>query len=132
MFLPNAAKPTKQVNSKSRLRAAFFLITKIVAMLDFFGGGPARDLGITLADIVAKGLEHVEKKESKKNSKSKKRIISNEIVIDHKIRDFINKRKLNIYSKARLGSAFKFSLIDKGIDKSVAEDLTAWILLKLR
>lgn len=101
-------------------------------MFDLFGGRAARDLGLALAAIVAKGLEHAEKKGAKRNSKTKTKSLSNEPLIDQKIREFLRDNKLNIYSKARLGSAFKFSLIDKGLDTSVAEDLTAWILLKLR
>lgn len=101
-------------------------------MFGFFGSRPARELGASLAIIVINGLEHAEKKGTKNISKNNRRIFSNELVIDQKIGDFLKKNKLNIYSKAQLGSNFKFCLIDKGIDKSVAEDLTAWLLLKLR
>lgn len=40
-------------------------------------------------------------------------------------------QKLNTYKKAQLGNAFKWTLIDSGIQPDYADKLTQWLLLQV-
>jgi hypothetical protein len=43
---------------------------------------------------------------------------------------FRQQRKLNIYKKAQLGNAFKWTLRDAGVDPAYADELTTWLMLR--
>lgn len=44
---------------------------------------------------------------------------------------FKQQHKLNMYKKAQLGNAFRWGLIDAGIDTKYTEQLTQWLVLQL-
>ena len=44
---------------------------------------------------------------------------------------FKKAHKLNVYAKAKLGTAFKYTLIDNGYDKEFVDGTTTWLMLKV-
>lgn len=48
------------------------------------------------------------------------------------IRLFIQEEPLNFYKTARLLNTFKWALLDEGYDQAFIDDLTSWVLGKLR
>jgi len=53
-------------------------------------------------------------------------------LVEKKLAEFKKSHPLNIYTKAQLGSAFKFTLLDKGFDQEFSEKTTTWLLLKCK
>ncbi|OUM03781.1 hypothetical protein [Variovorax sp. JS1663] len=53
-------------------------------------------------------------------------------LIEKKLEEFKKTHRLNMYTKAQLGSAFKFTLLDNGYDEEFSERTTTWLLLKCK
>lgn len=50
--------------------------------------------------------------------------------LDLQIQQFKAGRPLNVYKKAKLGNAFKWTLRDAGYDTEYADGLTEWLMLR--
>ena len=102
-------------------------------MLDkWFGAGAAKQFGTQMAMLlVQRAATEAEKSTRAKSAKKgEKRFDAALLSIEKKLAEFKTGNRLNIYSKAQLGSAFKFELLDNGFDQEDAEKLTTWLLLK--
>ena len=86
------------------------------------------EFSISLAEeyLSASSLEKV--KSSKKNEKKLAKVNS---ALYSKIDKFKKENKLGIYRKARIGNKFMWFLLEHGIEKNIAEDITNKLLLKL-
>ena len=51
--------------------------------------------------------------------------------VDLQVQQFRSGRALNVYKKAKLGNAFKWSLRDAGYDTEYVDGLTEWLMLRL-
>jgi len=47
------------------------------------------------------------------------------------VQQFKKDRRLNVYKKAKLGNAFKWSLRDAGYDVDYVNELTEWLMLRV-
>ena len=104
-------------------------------MLDkWFGAAAAKQFGTQMAMLLAqKAASETEKHaQSKSVKKSEKRQEATLLSIEKKVAEFTASHRLNIYSKAQLGSAFKFALLDNGFEQDAADKLTTWLLLKCK
>jgi hypothetical protein len=99
------------------------------AMLNWFDAKDAEDFGRTLARFL------MERVPLEKDAKDKKRPIAKQLAVadklDIQIRQFKAKNRLNIYKKAKLGSAFKYTLLEGGYDPHFVENIVAGVMTKL-
>ena len=51
--------------------------------------------------------------------------------IDTQVANFRGTHKLNVYKKAKLGNAFKWTLRDAGYDNDYVDELTEWLMLRM-
>lgn len=54
------------------------------------------------------------------------------VLIEKRLENFKKNNRLNIYTKAQLGSAFKYGLLDHGYDQEFSNKTTTWLLLKCK
>ena len=64
--------------------------------------------------------------------KNEKKTAATYATIAKRLAEFKKNNVLNVFKKAQLGSAFKFTLIDKGCDKEFSERTTTWLLLQCK
>lgn len=101
---------------------------------NWFGVGPAKQFGIQMAML----LVHRAENESKRNLRNKsvknieKRFDLTLHTIEKQIIKFKEIHHLNIYSKAQLGTAFKFTLLENGFEIEAANAMTTWLLLRCK
>jgi hypothetical protein len=104
-------------------------------MLDkWFGASVAKQFGLQMAMLLVQraAFEADKSARIKSMKRSENRFDSTLHSIEKQVANFRTKHRLNIYSKAQLGSSFKFTLLNHGFEKSVAEDMTTWLLLRCR
>jgi hypothetical protein len=104
-------------------------------MLDkWFGAAAAKQFGTQMAMLlVQRATSEAEKSARAKSAKKgEKRFDAALLSIERKLAEFKTSNRLNIYSKAQLGSAFKFALLDNGFEQGDAEKLTTWLMLKCK
>ena len=70
--------------------------------------------------------------QSRSTKKNEKRHEATFKLIEKRIEEFKKTHRLNVYTKAQLGSAFKFTLLDNGHDQDFSERTTTWLLLKCK
>jgi hypothetical protein len=51
--------------------------------------------------------------------------------LDLQIQQFKSSHALNVYKKAKLGNAFKWTLRDAGYDNEYVDELTEWLMLRV-
>lgn len=97
-------------------------------MLQWFNAAKAQDFGRELArfysDRVPFDPPFSAKQFASKTQETLKKL-------EHQIRQFKDKESLNVYKKAKLGNAFKWSLRDGGYDNTYVDELTEWLMLRL-
>lgn len=98
----------------------------------WFGAAAAKEFGSQMAMLLVQRSADEAQKQSRAKSarKGEKRFDATLLSIEKRLADFKTKNRLNVYSKAQLGSAFKFCLLDNGFEQEDAEKLTTWLLLK--
>ncbi len=69
---------------------------------------------------------------AKSTKKGEKRYEATFLQVEKRVDEFKKKNPLNIYTKAQLGSAFKYTLLDNGLDQEFADKTTTWLLLKFK
>jgi hypothetical protein len=86
------------------------------------------EFSVSLAEeyISASSLE-----EGKSSKKYYKKLDRADNALNSKIENFKKENKLGIYRKARIGNKFMWFLLEHGVEKELAEDITKKILLKL-
>ena len=87
-------------------------------------------MGMLLVQTAAREAGNVSRKKSAKNEE--KRFDTTLYSIEKQLAKFTASHRLNIYSKAQLGSAFKFTLLENGFEPEVANTMTTWLLLRCK
>ena len=92
----------------------------------WFNAKEAKNFGASLADYYLNGMKFDQVKRSlKHNDKKQKEIL---IQVVNRVTSFKEKEKLNIYKKAQLCNAFKWRLLEAGLERSHVDELTAWLV----
>lgn len=96
-------------------------------MFSWFDARDAQQLGVSLAEFF---MERIPLEAPNKKSPSLK--IKQEVLntMFSQIQQFKMKHKLNIYKKAKLGTALKWKLLDANYDPTLVDELTKVLLLK--
>lgn len=97
-------------------------------IINWFDAREAEKFGQSLAQFVIERIPH--STEQKKNKSLAKQLE----VVDKlylQIDQFKAQHKLNVYKKAKLGSAFKFGLMNAGYDTTFVNQMTKGLLQKL-
>jgi hypothetical protein len=96
---------------------------------DWFNAKEAKSFGLALARQFASSAPRVpnygEKAFDAKTNKLLKQLAEQAL-------RFKQQQALNGYKKAQLGNAFRWGLVDAGIDADYAAKLTQWLMLQLR
>lgn len=89
----------------------------------WFNAAQAKTFGLEMATLIAHRtpVEPVDNNQVRLLKKYDKRYEVTLALIEKRLEAFKKNNKLNIYTKAQLGSAFKNGLIDKGYDLEFSE-----------
>lgn len=98
----------------------------------WFDATAAKKFGTEMALLLAqKNQEEKEKlSRAKSTRKAEKRHEATFLRIEKELEGFKKDHRLNIYTKAQLGNAFKYTLLDNGFDQEFCDKTTTWLLLK--
>jgi hypothetical protein len=96
-------------------------------MFGWFNAKEANAFGEELAAFLAERLP-LDERDARRAPHKKREVLAK--LMAHAQR-FAQVHPLNVYRKARLGSAFKWKLIDLGYEKDFVEEVTKEVLLKL-
>ena len=103
-------------------------------LIKWLDASKAKEFGTEMAEILDQrnSSEAQIKNQGKSAKKNEKRHEATFLLIEKRLAKFKEANKLNIYTKAQLGSAFKYALLDKGYDQEFSEKTTTWLLLKCK
>ena len=101
---------------------------------NWFNAAEAKVFGSEMAVLIAHRtpVVPVDKNQLRQLKNYDKRHETTLVLIEKKLNRFQKINTLNIYTKAQLGSAFKYGLLDKGYDQEFCEKTTTWLLLKCK
>lgn len=97
-------------------------------LFDWFDGREATRFGLTLANYFAERLTCAESGNRKKTHKKQTETLT---ALFAQAARFRTAHKLNMYKKAKLANAFKWSLVDRGYDPGFVDEITRELLLHL-
>lgn len=97
-------------------------------MLSWFDASQAINFGVLLAKIVMEKMPLDAPGAKAKIAEKKKDALFNRMALE--IARFREKNKLNIYKKAKLGNAFKWTLRDAGYDQAYVDTMTEWLMFR--
>jgi hypothetical protein len=98
-------------------------------MLSWFDAKEAKAFGENLAKFYLDNFKNIENSKSEKIFNKKKfTLLEN---LKRQIAVYKHCHKLNIYKKAQAGNAFKWHLLQAGLDPDHAEVLTSWVVREL-
>jgi hypothetical protein len=95
---------------------------------NWLDASPSIKFGESLAQFFVENAPHDPKVSEKKFAIKTSAVLER---MDRKIEAFKADHKLNIYKKAKLGNAFKWTLKDSGHDKEYIDKLTDWLVTRL-
>ena len=95
----------------------------------WFDATEAQRFGRSLATFFIERLPPAEKTSSKKFEVKAKDTLEK---MARQVVEFRNSHRLNMYKKAKLGNAFKWTLRDAGFDHDYSDKLTEWLMLQLQ
>lgn len=98
-------------------------------IFSWFDAGEAKKLGASLAQFYATQLPLEAKALNDKKFAAKTQSAMRQLTA--KVDAFKARQRLNIYTKAKLGNAFKWNLLDAGYDKAYVDNLTEWLVARL-
>ncbi|RYH71102.1 MAG: hypothetical protein EON54_00515 [Alcaligenaceae bacterium] len=109
-------------------------LTSTIMLDKWFGAGPAKQFGTQIAMLLVQraAIEAEKSTRSKSAKKGEKRFDATLLSIEKQLAEFRTIHRLNVYSKAQLGSSFKFTLLDHGFESDVADNMTTWLLLRCK
>jgi hypothetical protein len=97
--------------------------------LAWFDAGEAKKFGASLARFF---LEKIPKVAEKKDKEFAKKVDYTLEKMAVQIVQFKAQHKLNTYKKAQLGNVFKWTLLDAGIPADYADEMTRWVIQRVR
>ena len=103
-------------------------------LISWLDASKVKEFGLEMAEILSQrnSSDAQAKHQNKSIKKNEKRHEATFLLIEKKLTEFKKSNRLNIYTKAQLGSAFKYALLDKGFDQEFSEKTTTWLLLKCK
>lgn len=105
----------------------------LIMIVRWFDASAAKRFGQEMAQLVATKSSTLSSTGfAKSEKKIGKAYESALFLVEKKLGEFRKTNKLNVYTKAQLGSAFKHGLLDSGFDLAFAEMTTTWLLLKCK
>ena len=97
-------------------------------IFNLFNSKVVVDMGGSLADqFLAAASKSTAKRNPKKNPDQAKVIEAFLMQVDRDVRPL----RLGIFRRAKLANTFKWRLLDKGVDRDLANELTRMLLLRL-
>ena len=100
-------------------------------LLDWFDAKTSKEFGAVLA---TEFIERFERTSSRKKLSEPEFINKVQKSLQRMallVQAFKRENKLNIYKKAQLGNAFKWTLRDAGIDPEYIDHLTRWLMVQI-
>lgn len=98
-------------------------------ILGWFNAVEAQSFGRALAASFIERLPPAEKTSDKKfETKAREALVK----MAKQVAAFRSGHRLNLYKKAKLGNAFKWTLREAGFDDAYTDELTEWLMLQLQ
>ena len=97
-------------------------------MLNWFAAEEAQAFGKTLAQFYIERVPFESPFSTKKFAVKTQETLKK---VELQVHAFKTNESLNIYKKAKLGNAFKWTLRDAGYDNPYVDELTEWLMLHL-
>lgn len=97
-------------------------------LFGWFNATDANRFGAELAQHFIDGLPLDTRKTDKKFAAKAQRLLNR---LDVDVQRFKATHKLNVYSRAKLGQQFKWTLKDAGYDEAYINELTEWLVKRL-
>lgn len=98
-------------------------------IFSWFDTQTAKAFGRELADFyISRAGRNGENARNKIIEKKQRELLGK---LSQKIDLFKSRHSLNFLKKAQLGNAFKWQLLDAGLDKSQVDELTSWLTRQL-
>jgi hypothetical protein len=95
----------------------------------WFDTQAAKAFGRELADFyISRAGKNSESTRSKIVEKKQRELL---VKLSQKIDLFKTRNALNFFKRAQLGNAFKWHLLDAGLDRSQVDELTSWVTRQL-
>lgn len=100
----------------------------------WFGADISKKFGVQMAMLLVQNADREKSNISRGKSvkKIEKRFDATLQSIEKQLAKFTANQRLNIYSKAQLGSAFKFTLLENSFEPEVVKTMTTWLLLRCK
>ena len=95
----------------------------------WFNATEAQSFGSSLAVFFVERLPVAERTSSKKFEVKARDALEK---MQRQVIEFRTSHRLNLYTKAKLGNAFKWKLREAGLDKDYSDKLTEWLMLQLQ
>jgi hypothetical protein len=97
-------------------------------MPSWLDASPSIKFGESLARFFLDNAPHDPKVSEKKFAAKTTAVLEK---MNRQVEEFKAKNSLNIYKKAKLGNAFKWTLRDSGHDQAYIDKLTDWLVTRL-
>jgi hypothetical protein len=94
--------------------------------LGWFDAREAQHFGVSLAETLAKNLATSERKHE---SAAKRSQLLQKLFVQ--VRQFKQTHKLNLYKKAKIGTSFKWKLLELGFEPKLVDELTHELMLRI-
>jgi len=98
-------------------------------IVSWFDASEAKEFGKSLAQFFLERIPPISQAGEKAFALKADKVL---FKMDGQIARFKQTNKLNVYKKAQLGNAFKWTLRDAGVSADYANKLTSWLLLQVK
>ena len=114
--------------SDLHLRAIIF-VNWSVPLFSWFDAGVAKEFGSEMARLYIKHMPLNSGLSEKKFAIKSKQMLEK---MDRQVASFKHQNKLNTYKIAQLGNTFKWALKDAGYEEAYVDELTQWLVARVR
>jgi hypothetical protein len=98
-------------------------------LMNWLDASKAQDFGKQLAEKFSATYPILDKKKEKASLKKRAKLLGR---LASDVNQFGRTNSLNFYKKAKLGNAFKWTLLEKGYDAEFVDELTKEVILALK
>ncbi len=94
----------------------------------------AKKFGLEMAELISHRtpIEAKDKQQERLLKNAEKRHEATLVLVEKRLANFQKSHSLNVYTKAQLGSSFKYGLLDNGYGQEFCNQTTTWLLLKCK
>ncbi|MBC7609819.1 MAG: hypothetical protein H7228_09640 [Polaromonas sp.] len=105
-----------------------------IMFFKWFNATEAKNFGVEMAELISHRTPYeVKNKNQERLTKNyEKRHLATLVLIEKRLENFKKNNRLNVYTKAQLGSSFKYALLDSGYEPEFCNQTTTWLLLKCK